>query len=129
MRLQYQLEKAGDHLVLNVTGEWQLDAMYELIDAIAGECRKHNCDNVLVNGLAMEIHGLVLEFERFLVGERVADVLQGIKLAAVFPAEQINKFGERIAVKRGAKLFVTSTQDEALQWLLSDGSAEHTPGD
>jgi hypothetical protein len=115
--LHYQLEEADGMLLLKVRGEWDVDAMRGVIDAIAVECDQRHCHRVLADGLDMEIAGKVLEFERFLVGQHIAAVLRHVRFAALFPAEQINKFGESIAVKAGAEFFVTSDRDEALRWL------------
>jgi hypothetical protein len=115
--LQYQLEEADGMLLLKVTGEWDVDSMRGVIDAIAVECDQHRCHRVLLDGLALEIAGKVLEFERFLVGQHIAAVLRHVRLAALFPAEQINRFAESIAVKGGAEFFVSSDRDEAIRWL------------
>jgi hypothetical protein len=115
--LQYQLEEADGMLLLKVTGEWDVEAMRGVIDAIAVECDQRRCHRVLMDGLALQFAGKVLEFERFLVGQHIAAVLRHVRLAALFPAEQINKFGESIAVKAGAEFLVTSDRDEALRWL------------
>jgi hypothetical protein len=104
-------------LLLKVTGEWDVDSMRGVIDAIAVECEQRRCHRVLMDGLDIEIAGKVLEFERFLVGQHIAAVLRHVRLAALFPAEQINRFAESIAVKAGAEFFVSSDRDEALRWL------------
>lgn len=112
-------------LLLDVTGEWEVEAMRGVIDAIAVECDQRRCHRVLADCLAMEIAGKVLEFERFLIGQHIAAVLHHVRLAALFPAEQINKFAESIAVKGGAEFFVSSDRDEALRWL-AQGSPNAT---
>lgn len=117
MPLQYQLEEADGMLLLKLRGEWDVDSMRDVIDAIAVECEQRRCHRVLADGLHMEIAGKVLEFERFLVGQHIAAVLRHVRMAALMPAEQINKFAESIAVKGGAEFFVTSDRDEALRWL------------
>jgi hypothetical protein len=117
MPLHYQLEEANGMLLLKITGEWDVDAMRGVIDAIALECEQRRCYRVLADGLDVKIAGKVLEFERFLVGQHVAAALRQVRLAALFPAEQINKFGESIAVKGGAEFLVTSDRGEALLWL------------
>ena len=127
MPLHYQLEEADGMLLLKVTGEWDVDSMRGVIDAIAVECGQRHCHRVLADGLDVEIAGKVLEFERFLVGQHIAAVLRHVKFAALFPAEQINKFGESIAVKGGAEFLVTSDRKEALQWLAR-GSPDAASG-
>jgi hypothetical protein len=120
MPLHYQLEEGDGMLLLKVTGEWDVGAMCGVLDAIVLECNQRHCHRVLADGLDVEIAGKVLEFERFLVGQHIAAVLRHVRLAALFPAEQINKFGESIAVKGGAEFLVTSDRDEALRWLAKD---------
>ena len=122
MELLYQIEEADGYLVAHVTGEWYLDPVYRLIDALVGECRARNFDRVLVDFLDVQISGMVLEYERYLIGGRLAERLQALRLAALVPAEQINKFGESVAVAGGAQVLVTADREEARRWL-TDGSA------
>ena len=117
MELLYQLEEADGYLAAHVTGEWHLNPVYRLIDALVGECRARNFDCLLVDCLDVEISGMVLEYERYLVGGRLAEKLGTLRLAALFPAEQINKFAESVAVGAGAQVLVTADREEALRWL------------
>ena len=119
MQLQYRMEDGEGYLIAKVTGEWTLDAVQELIDALAEDCKARHCNTLLVDCLDVQIEGRVLEFERFVVGRRVGSKLREIKLAALFPPHQINKFAESIAIADGADLFVTGERDEAIRWLTN----------
>lgn len=123
MPLHYQIEQARGYLIAKVTGEWELDAVAGLIDALAEDFRTHNCDRALVDCLDVEIEGHVLDFERYVTGRHIAERLRNVRLATLFPEEQITKFAESVAVKAGAALLVTSDHDEALHWLL-EGAAD-----
>lgn len=125
MPLHYQIAKGTGYLIAKVTGEWELDAVAGLIDALAEDFRTHNCDRALVDCLDVEIEGQVLDFERYITGQRVAEKLRNVRLVTLFPEEQITKFAESVAVKAGAALLVTSDHDEALHWLL-EGSSQET---
>lgn len=58
--------------------------------------------------------------DRFLIGEYLASVLRGIKMAIVYKKIYANKFFEDTAVNRGASIKVFPDQETALQWLMND---------
>lgn len=126
MRLEYRFTEANGYLLADVTGEWELQAARGLIDSIAAECRGRNHDRVLADCLHVEVSGFVLDFERFVLGQRVAEKLRHIRMATLFPAEQITKFAESVANQAGATLLVTSNRDEALRWLLEESATGPT---
>jgi len=110
-------------LIAKVTGPWELDAVQELIDTLAEDCKARGCKKLLVDCLDVGIEGQILDFERFLIGRSVGSKLRHIKVAGLFPHHQINKFGEAIAISEGAEALVTSERDEAIRWL-TDGPAD-----
>lgn len=123
MELRYKLENADGYLIAKITGEWHVEPTLSLLDALINECQSRNCNRLLADFLQVEIVGIVLSFERYLFGEHLGAKLGSIRLAALFPAEQIDKFAESIAVAAGAEFLVTADRAEAVRWL-TDGSAE-----
>jgi hypothetical protein len=117
MGLRYDFKEARGNLIATVAGHWELEAVSELIDAIVEECTRRNCDRVLADCMEIQIAGRVLEFERFVLGQRIGEKFRNIRFAALFPADQINKFAESIAVGAGAQFLVTHDREEALRWL------------
>ena len=129
MQVEYKLEEDAGYLAAKVTGEWGLEAAYELIDSLERECRERNCRRALADWLDAEIVGRVLEYERFVVGQRIGSRLRDVRLAILFPAVQINKFAESIAVEAGAEFLVTGDREEALSWLLESSKNEAAVSD
>lgn len=122
--LQYRLEQADGYYVAKVTGEWDLAAMCQLIDAIGRDSRSHRFERILADCLDVEIAGGVMEYERFVIGRHIGETLRHVRLATLFPAEQINKVAESIALEAGAEFLVTSSRKEALRWLMNGSSSE-----
>ncbi|MBI1355922.1 MAG: hypothetical protein GC160_16400 [Acidobacteria bacterium] len=120
MDLETDFEQQGDLLLASVWGEWSLPGMRRLVDAIGVECAARGCRRVLLDGLAIEVPGAVFEFERYLLGERIARKLQGLRLAVLFPGDHINKFAESVANRGGAAMLVTHDRDAAEAFLAHD---------
>ncbi|MEP6484306.1 MAG: hypothetical protein ABJB01_07645 [Rudaea sp.] len=86
------------------------------MDTLKAEAGANDCRLALLNLIAAQ--GRTTDIDKFYLGEYAASVFRGIlKVAVVFPAESITKFGENVAVNRGAKLAVLATEEEALTWL------------
>jgi hypothetical protein len=128
MHLHCEIDQAQGYLVARVKGNWDLDAVRQLIDTLAQACKERNCHKVLADCFEVRIEGHLLEFERFVVGNCIASRLRHIKIAALFPDHQINKFAESIAVEAGAEFLVSGDRDEALHWLTEEGSANGAGG-
>ncbi len=69
-----------------------------------------------------EKDGSIPEMDRFFLGEYIAklNLNKWIKTAVIAKKEQINKFSETVAQNRGAQLYISSTEEDAYEWLLSD---------
>jgi hypothetical protein len=107
----------GDYLEFSVKGEWTLENVYGLLEAVRREADSQHFDRVLVDARA--VTGAPAEMARFKAGVRAAEVLGAkIRLAALTPAALVNKFGENAAVNRGARLRVLGDPAQALAWLL-----------
>ncbi len=67
--------------------------------------------------------------ERFRYANEVATYFQGIKIACVqdYPLRDPTRFGEAVAVKRGADLKIFATLEEAYDWLEVTPASRHYP--
>jgi hypothetical protein len=117
MDLQIVFTQRDNLLQFDVTGEWSLEGARALIDRIALESEGNGCRRALVDALQIEVAGRVLEYERYVMGGYILSRLAGIRLAVLFPADQITKFTEGVVRGAGAPMLVTSDRAEALAWL------------
>jgi hypothetical protein len=100
-------------------GQWNLPDVFGLIERARDEADASGLARVLMD--MRRVTGPIPDMERFFAGERVAAVLRNrIRLAVVAREEDINRFGENVAVNRGARIRVTSSEEEAVRWLEAD---------
>lgn len=105
-----------DLVRLTVTGEYEFDRMFAFIDFVRSEADKAHRHKVLID--CRGLHGNMTEADRFQSGKQVAHVFGSrIHAAVVMPVGQVTKLGELAAVNRGAKLLVTESISEAIDWL------------
>ncbi|MGD0279582.1 MAG: hypothetical protein ABSC11_09780, partial [Smithella sp.] len=77
---------------------------------------KNNRTRILVHAFDLPD---VRDMEKFFIGELGANIFGNkYKFAMLRKQEHINKFMENVAVNRGARLFIVSNEQEALNWLL-----------
>ena len=106
-----------DYVRVAAFGEYSLEQLFEFINSIKIEALKAKRDRVLIDPIG--VAGKMTEADRFMAGRHIADVFgPSLKAACVMQAEDITKLGELTAVNRGARFFVTSSEMEALKWLL-----------
>ena len=106
----------GRHVRFDVAGPWNLADIFALIERVRAEADGAGLERALVD--MREVPGPIPEMEKFFAGERIAAVLKHrIRLAVVARAEYITHFGENVAVNRGARMAVTSSEEHALAWL------------
>jgi hypothetical protein len=59
------------------------------------------------------------EMEKFQIAEIGAGIFErNVKIAVLAKTSNINKFFENVAVNRGANVYVTDDEKDALEWLL-----------
>ena len=120
MTLAIESRIEGRHVRFEVGGQWRLPDVFALIDRVRDEADAAGFDRAFVD--MSRISGPIPEMERFFAGERVAAILKNrIRVAVVAREEYINKFGENVAVNRGARLAVLSSEDHAMAWLEAGG--------
>jgi hypothetical protein len=71
-----------------------------------------------------EIEGTLSIMERYSMGSLVADILQGLRVALVGkePLIDRDRFGENVAINRGAEIRIFTDPDQAVAWLKNPGT-------
>lgn len=106
-----------DYVRLTATGQYTLEGVFNLLDHVKTEADKAAKELVLID--SREIEGNMTEADRFFAGRRLAESFgPRLKTAVLLPAFKITKLGEAVAVSRGARVLVTDSEEEALNWLL-----------
>jgi hypothetical protein len=99
-----------------MTGSTDLDEMILAIAELGSQSRARGDKRLLV-----DLQHLANKFrftDHFQIGEEAARQFQHLeRLASVVPAEQITRTSEKVAVKRGLRLRVFTSMDEAIDWL------------
>ncbi len=112
-----------DYIRLSACGQCSLDQIFEFIAEIKHLAADAARTRVMAD--IRDVEGAPVGADLFYAGERIAETLGGrIRLAVVSPAERITRLGEMAAVNRGARMFVTANEDEAVHWLLEDAGAD-----
>lgn len=106
-----------EFLRITTTGEYDYEDMFGFISHIAAEAARTSRKRVLID--CSSIEGDMSEVERFKGGQMVAEIF-GSRLKAALVMPYITKLGEIAAVNRGARFLVTTSKNEALDWLLMD---------
>ena len=114
--IEAKIEKIGSMLQFTCTGERSYESYVKLIDLIRSELDKDSeIKKVLIN--LNELTGDLSTFERHIVGKYLVDGLPGIRIAVISPKKYLTRMIENTAVNRGAKIFSTPNEEEALAWL------------
>jgi len=104
---------------LTATGSYSLEGVSDLLDHVKAEADKAARELVLID--TREVEGNMTEADRFFAGRRLAEAFGSrLKTAVLLPAYKITKLGEAVAVSRGARVLVTDSETEALNWLLTE---------
>ena len=120
---QVTFEIRSGYLLVRVRGPWDVHAARAVMGTIQQQAQAGGFRHILVD--ALELAAPAREWDRFLVGEALAELLPcPFKVAILYKAEWINKFAENTAVNRGAAVLVCSKEARALQWLLGSVRSE-----
>ena len=119
MKMTFDVEPDTALLKVNLEGDYPADNLAQVLSEVRESQIKHNSSKILIHALAVDAPQT--EFQRYATGERLSATFGNhVKVAIVYPAELITKFTENVAVNRGAFLKIVPTEEEALNWLLSD---------
>jgi hypothetical protein len=126
MTLTVAIESRKDYLLATVSGVFSLRGAQEAFDRAAKAASPLGHSRILLDATA--VTGAPSQDERYALGVYVADeqrrlaaqtppcVLQ-MAIYAHRPLADPNRFGETVALNRGAKVKVSERLDEALAWL------------
>jgi len=116
MGLTTESQVQGTCVILRVAGPYRSrDEIFRAMEKLKADAEQHQCRQAILDLTAAQ--GRTSDMDRYYLGEHAAQVFRALKVAVVFPAEGITKFGENVAVNRGAKLAVVPTIEAALSWL------------
>lgn len=117
MSYELTIVDGPDYLKLIATGDHSTNEMFAFIENIKAEAVRMRKNKVLVDSFGYSSQ--MTEADKFILGRHLATVFgPQLKVAIMLPAEHISKLGEMTAVNRGADLLVTSSETEAIRWLL-----------
>ena len=124
MAPQLKIEDRGSHLLFTLSGTWSAAQAVQLVESIGRRCDEtlHRCALVDITGVESRLQ----EFERFILGQRIAARLPGgsYRIAVLARPEQLTRLTENVAVNRGADVRATGDLAEALRWLLPKAADE-----
>jgi hypothetical protein len=107
----------NDHLKVEFYGRYDFRELMDHIEVITKTAIESNRDRVLVDGRKVEGH--MTESEKFFAGAKIAEVFGSkMKMAAIMKLGEVTKLGEMAAVNRGARLLITESENEAVDWLF-----------
>ncbi len=110
-----------EYLRVTTVGKYAFAELFGFLESVKREASKAARDKVLIDSRQLE--GSMTEVERFQGGQKIAQLFgRALKVALLMPEVGITKLGELTAVNRGARFFVTSSEDEGLTWLLAAGT-------
>ena len=123
--MEARTEVKKGYLKVILEGEFSIPDAMKIASRVFDFCHQHKIRNVLLD--ARKVTGkpsLVtkIEFADTMVEKQMEYIVKGsprLRIAHLLDpgmAEPV-KFGEMLAAKRGAIIFVTHTLDEALRWL------------
>ena len=117
MSLTSKSELQGQCLKFGVAGSYASRAeIFQVMDQLKAEADRTGCRRAILDLTAAQ--GTTSDMDRYFLGEHAALIFGAqLKVAVVFRAEGITKFGENVAVNRGAQLTVVPTERDALKWL------------
>lgn len=117
--MEASFKEEDTHLVAILRGKWDVPEMTRCIVQIRAKAMQSPQTRILAD--CRDVSAPATEFHRYLAGVDVARILpRPFKLSVLYLEELVNRFGETVAVNRGADIRVFHEEEQALQWLLAD---------
>ncbi len=117
MKIKIQYHAQPEYLQVKMRGKWNETYINMALDEIKAEADRQGFKRLLVDLLEMSRPNS--EMARFLAGEHLAKIMPyPYKVTAFAKSEDINKFGETVAVNRGAWFRVFSDEQTAIEWIM-----------
>ena len=127
MSLSVEIEPKSEYLLVNVTGQYDLDEAVERFAEVVFACRKHDLNKVLVDYRTLE--GETAKVQEIIYalrgGEFYRQHLEAggvpLKMAYVSNDKHILSWtpGSDMAEKFGLEVFRTTDLNQAIEWLSS----------
>ncbi|HEU0053500.1 MAG TPA: hypothetical protein VFQ39_10000 [Longimicrobium sp.] len=134
MSLECRFERVGPILYCVIDGAFSVAAAKAVYRLVLDECVARGVTVLLLDCRGVEGRPTTMErfdFAEFAAAETVAAVDAGrttapkVALVGTIPLIDPRRFGETVALNRGAWIKVTTELDEATQWLGVDPSTLH----
>jgi hypothetical protein len=122
MSIEFETENKDDHLLVRMKGTFRLDEFLDLLEKAYQIAEHENRNKIFADLMALD--GTMTVSERFTMGECFADLsLKHMSIIAIAvvghePLMHPQKFGETVALNRGARGKVFTDYDEAVNWLF-----------
>lgn len=105
------------YAVFRLAGTWTSGSIGALVAEVDAFCTRHGIDRVLVD--ARPLARPPSETRRHQAGAYIAEHIGSrLRIAIVYHQPHVSKMLEHSAVNRGARVLVTASEREALDWLL-----------
>ena len=120
MSIQLQMEQRSGYLAARFAGVAVPGEVLQKIELIAEQCKRTNNDKLLIDFTAIRTQFSIMDKYNF--GEKSRNFARhNIKVAAIVTREQSDpqKFGELVALNRGANLRGFTGVQAAEEWLLT----------
>jgi hypothetical protein len=116
MGLDMATEVLPNYLRIELLGVYTFSELMEQVENFRSAAENAGRNQILIDARLVE--GRMTESEKFFVGSRIAEVFGArLKMAVIAPSGNVTKMGEMAAINRGARLFVTECEAEAVEWL------------
>jgi hypothetical protein len=117
------LEVFDKYIKFYLTGDSLLEDIIDIITTMERMSKENNRTKILIDAVNVTPP---TQLERFRMGEIAASTDKHKNRIALFTKpEIINKFFENVAVNRGVSITVVGSEQEALDWLLSEIPQTH----
>ena len=117
MTVDVKYIESSNYLSVSCLGRYDFEALKGAIDLISEHSLNLNCPTALIDYSVID--GKLSNADKYNIGEYIARKLSSrTKLAVVDKPENINKFGETVAVNRGAFVRVFSNKEDAVKWHI-----------
>ena len=119
MNSSISFEKNEDYLQFTYSGKYDFDELMSYLKMIENKCTEENIHKALLDLLQME-GAMTNDMERFYLGEELSTLFgYKIKFAYVSQVQYTTRFGETVAINRGANSRVFNDLESARKWLLN----------
>src|SRR5688572_11680300 len=116
MSLEISVEVLPKYVQIELSGVYTFSDMMEGVEKFRFEADKAGRNQILLDTRSLE--GRMTESEKFFCGTRMAEVFGArLKTAVIVAPGTLTKMGEMAGVNRGARLLVTESITEAMEWL------------